>query len=175
MRKFLALSLALCMSMVFSTVAFATEPTVLPDSENVNYMDYDFPSDAVVLYQSEDGVIYQSNEEKSSTDTPSTRATVYESVWIDAGEHKTGNFSIENPHTIVNTTNGKFRIESDYANATAQMVLHDGIFTLANETLKASDGDVHIEFNSHSKNLVITYYVQRTSTYDGMRLMCWLW
>lgn len=83
--------------------------------------------------------------------------------------------SIENPHTLVLSTNGTFKIESEYDNARAQMILHDGIFLYANETFRACDGDIHIEFTSHTKDLVISYFVHDYSNTEGMRLMCWLW
>lgn len=174
MKRFYVLFVALFLC-IFPTMAFATEPIEEVNSDYVDYMNYDFPEDAVVLYQGEDGVIYQSKEQSDTTALASTYSMVYESTWINAGKYQTGNFSIQNPHTIINKTQGTFKIESEYSGATAQMVLHSGISLLANKTLKASDGEVHFEFQSHAKDLVITYYVQKISSNHGMRLMCWLW
>lgn len=173
MKKIIAIAMALSMLLVMIPGASAAEASFETSTTEVNYMEYDFPDDAVVLYQGEDGVIYQSKEE--SNNIGSTRAMVYESVWIDAGKHGSGTFSIENPHTLVLSTNGTFKIESEYDNARAQMILHDGIFTYANETFRACDGDIHIEFTSHTKDLVISYLVYDISNTEGMRLMCWLW
>lgn len=177
MKRFFAIALAtlsLCATTV--TPAFAAETTDVVSQNNtatetVDYTNYDFPDDAIVLYQGEDGVVYQSNSEKASV----ARAMKYNGVWIGAGKYSTGNFHVENPHTIVNKTSGTFKVESDYAQATAQFVLHDGIFTLANKTIKASDGDVHFEFQSHTKDLVVSYFVNKASKSAGMRLNCWLW
>lgn len=168
-KRSLAIVMAVCFGMALTTTVSVAE------AEQVNYMNYDFPDDAVVLYQGEDGVIYQSKEKSTANKNLSLYSTNYASVWIDAGKFETGSFGIENPHTIINKTNGTFKIESNYSGATAQMILHDGIFTLANKTLSAADGDVHFEFNSHTRDLIITYYVNKVSKTDGMRLMCWLW
>lgn len=154
---------------------FAAENPISSVAAEVDYMNYDFPEDAVILYQGEDGVIYQSNEQTADDEGIVPYSTEYANVWINAGEYKASYFTIKNPHTIINTTQGTFKIESDYANATAQMVLTDGITTLANKTLKASDGDVRFSFKSNTTNLVVNYFVNKVSSQYGMRLMCWLW
>ncbi len=180
MKRFLAIIATLIFG--FSTVAttstaFADEATFDSKSEtntkSVDYTHYKFPDDATILYQSEDGVVYQSKEETTSEE-PSTYATYQNSVTIPAGKIITGNFSITNPHTIIFTTKGVFRVESSYSSASAQMILSDGINVLANKNVSASAGDVHFEFNSHVKDLVVIYYVQKTSSTAGMTLRCTL-
>ena len=72
MKRFFAIALAtlsLCATTV--TPAFAAETTDVVSQNNtatetVDYTNYDFPDDAIVLYQGEDGVVYQSNSEKAS-------------------------------------------------------------------------------------------------------------
>ncbi len=102
-------------------------------------------------------------------------ATEYESVWIDSGEHKSGTFYITNPHTIINNTQGTFKIESEYSNASAQLILHTGIAPLANKLIYARNGDVRFEFKSNVKDLAIMYFTRNISSKYGMRIMCWLW
>ena len=161
------------MAIIPTGVAFAAEPV-----ENIDYMNYEFPDDAKILYQSENGVIYQSKEVDSTINEPekSTRSMVYESAWIDAGVHRLDRFNITNPHaSIFGKTNGTLKLESNYSKAQVQILLIGGITVLANETITPEDGDVHIEFKSAAKDLVLQYSVLRASNQGGIRVMCWLW
>ena len=185
MKRFLTLAITTLFIITAPTISALAVETTAYDTTTVgeyknnvvDYSNYNFPNDAVILYQSEDGVIYQSNEKTSeeNVELQSARSMTYNGVWINAGHAATGSFTIQNPHTIINKTNGTFKVESEYSNATAQFILHDGIKELANETVKASDGDVHFEFKSNIQNLSVTYFVTRTSPSKGMRLNCWLW
>ena len=135
-KKILSLAMVLCLSLATTTIAFAAETNSV--AEQVDYLNYDFPDDAVVLYQSEDGVVYQSNEV-----TPWT--TYHNSKTITGGRYEQSSFSITNPHTIINTTNGTFRVESDYSGAAADMLLSDGANILTNQVaVKPSNGDAVI-------------------------------
>lgn len=175
MKRFLALCITLTMCLMVTVSVSAAEVKNLEnESEKINYLNYDFPDNAIVLYQSENGVVYQSKEELTPK-IVSTKSTEYNYAWVDAGISKTGSFSITNPHYLGGTTNGTFKIESNYSGASGQMVLHNGVTLLANKTLSASDGDVHFSFNTIGSNLVITYYTGKISNSYGMRFMCWLW
>lgn len=168
MKKIFALVMVvICFCMTMPASAFAAEV----ENDSIDYYNYDFPEDAVILYQGEDGVVYQSNEETSY----SARSMQYESVWVDAGKSKTGSFNITNPHPYGGNCEGTFKIESEYSSASGQMVLHNGVTLLANETLSASDGDVRFSFKTVGSELVITYYTGKISNTYGMRFMCWLW
>ena len=87
----------------FTSTSFAAEINsyAIP-TDTDTYMSYNLPNDAVVLYQSDDGIIYQSSVEDYQ---PSTQSMNYNGVWIDKDKMKLGSFSIVNPHTIVNKTN----------------------------------------------------------------------
>ena len=62
-----------------------------------------------------------------------------------SGRYEQSSFSITNPHTIINTTNGTFRVESDYSGAAADMLLSDGANILTNQVaVKPSNGDAVI-------------------------------
>ncbi len=59
MKRLLAFVVALCMSiMVMPGVAFAAETQNVSGETEKNYLNYDFPENAIILYQSEDVVIY---------------------------------------------------------------------------------------------------------------------
>lgn len=172
MKRFWSIIMIFCL-FTFSMPAFAASENqeLNVAEEEVNYMNYNFPDDAVVLYQKDDGVVYQTHD----GDEVVPYSTEYESVYIPAGKHPMGTFNITNPHTITNKTEGTFKIESSYKSASAQFILSNGITLLANKTIYAKDGDVRFSFKCNTKKLVCQYYVHQYSSKYDMRLMCWLW
>ena len=89
-----------------------------------------------------------------------------------------GTFSIKNPHTLVNTTNGVFKIESDYSEAEVGMLLTNsaGTEVLAGlTTVRVKDGDISFSFKSHSSNLTVHYYPYKISWVYAIRVLCRLW
>lgn len=159
MKRLFSILMTLCIIVTSSSYAKASE---------IDYMNYPLPDDALVLYQNEDGIIYQSDEI-----TP--RSMNYNGVSIDKDKMKTGSFSIDNPHTIINSTSGTFKIESGDSNVSAEMILYGGASLLADKTIKPADGDVHFSFKSNVKKLTVQYSVVKKSRTHGMRLNCWLW
>ena len=167
MKKFCSLLLVVCLSLFIPVQSYAME-----NNNEYDYMNYDFPEDAIVLYQGQDGVVYQSKIEDK---LDNNRSMQYNYAWIPAGQHPTGTFGMTNPHQN-GTTEGTFKIESDYSNAKAQMTMYGGAgFHIVTKYVKASDGDVRFSFNSSASGLTIRYFVQNYSNSYGMRLMCWLW
>lgn len=173
-KFFMALITVLCLGSVSTVPTFAAEGEAIETNE-IDYLNYDFPDDAKIIYQSEDGVVYQTHESPKTVSIKTARATQYNAAWVDKGKQALGNFSITNPHTLVNTTEGTFKIESQYSGARAEMILCSGASAMADKTLSASDGDVRFSFKSNVKNLTVKYYVRNYSNLYGMRLMCWLW
>lgn len=173
MKRLFSIVLSLVFTFSFTSTSFAAETNsyAIP-TDTDNYMSYNLPNDAVVLYQSEDGIIYQSSVEDYQ---PSTQSMNYNGVWIDKDKMKLGSFSIVNPHTIVNKTNGTFKIESNDPNVSAEMILYGSGTLLADKIIKPADGDVHFSFKSNVKNLTVQYSVVKKSRTAGMRLNCWLW
>lgn len=172
MKKITALAMAICLAFSTALVTFAATPI----EEDVDYMNYDFPEDAIVLYQGKDGVIYQSKEESSEVAMPSSVSMTYESTWIDAGKYTQGSFLIENPHPwIWSTTNGTLKIQSEDPSVSVNIIVTGGITTHFNGTISPSDGDVHIEFSSAASEMAIVYSVYKASRNHGLRVMCWLW
>ena len=105
MKKIFAFIMACCMALCVSGIAYAAEP-----ENKTDYMNYDFPEDAIVLYQGEDGV-----------------------------------------------------------------VLYAGGKLLFSKYVYQTDGEVHAEFNSISKDITIQYSTVKVSSQGGIRVMCWLW
>lgn len=173
MKKFIALALALCLAFSATLVAFAATPT----KDEKDFMNYNFPEGSIILYQSEDGVIYQSKDKNavnSSTITP--REMTYESVWIDKNKYTQGVFYVENPHTwIWSTTNGTLKLQSEDSSVAVDLVVSAGVNTVFNNIIRPTDGDVHIEFSSTAGKIAINYFVYTASKNHGMRIMCWLW
>ena len=87
MKRFMATLVALIMSFVAVTPAFASE------TGEIDYLNYQFPDDAVVIYQSEDGVVYQSKGSPASV--TGTSSMQYNGVWLNAGNNSMGSFSIK--------------------------------------------------------------------------------
>lgn len=167
-KRIFALLFAVLMTCIATTPAFAAE------TKEIDYMNYDFPEDAIVLYQGEDGVVYQSKME--SAEEEGTRSTQYNYAWLNAGDHSPGSFGITNPHpSLITTTYGTFKIESNYSYAQARMTLMSNSSVLADKTVRVSDGDVHFSFKSLKTNLTVSYSILAYSNTHGMRLMCWLW
>lgn len=187
MKRFMAFLFAICISVmtvpasVADATSFGGENCV--ENGEIDYMSFNFPDDAVVLYQGEDGVIYQSaseTAERASLEEASTLSDspYYNAIWLDKGDNSMGTFSIKNLYTLVNTTNGVFKIESDYSDAEVGMLLRNSAGTEALvglTTVRVKDGDISFSFKSHSSNLTVHYYPYKTSWVYAIRVLCRLW
>lgn len=108
--------------------------------------------------------------------TASTREMTYNQVWINAGKYTSGSFTVKNPHTSLFTqTKGTVKIESNNPNAQVHIVVHDGINTILNKTIKPGNGDVTFSSQSNSSQYVVNYFVYSTSKTAGIRVNCWLY
>ena len=169
MKKVFALIMSLCMAFMMVTVAFAAEQPTKKDDNGL-------PSDAVVLYQSDDMVVYQSKSIETSEVAVNAARTTYQShVTIPAGKATTCTFTVKNPHTIILTTNGKVWIDSQYSKASENLVVHDGLNVIKNVVIKASDGAVGFQTKSHSSDIGVTYYVYDHSSKYDMSIYCEVW
>lgn len=173
MKKFITFALALCLAFSATLVVFATTPT----EEEIDFMNYDFPEDSIILYQGEDGVIYQSKEMSNvNLSYVNPLEMTYESVWIDKNKYTNGVFDVKNPHPwIWSTTNGTIKVQSEDPNVAVKLVVSAGVSIVFNKTIKPADGDVHIEFSNIANSISINYFVDKASREHGMRIMCWLW
>lgn len=174
MKRILALLMALCLCCATTVTVLAADSTT---SNEVDYLNYEFPADAVVLYQGVDGVIYQS-EQKSAELASMTSDMTFNYVDFPAG-HWTGTktFTIENSHWMpFTTTYGTFKIESDYQSAEVHMILDNGMTTTyADKNVSISNNDIHFEFKSSAQNLNVKCFPTNTSNVYGIRAMCWLY
>lgn len=175
MKRFFSFVLVLFMIMAITPVgAVVAEGSNGYTAEEIDYMNYEFPKDAVILYQGEDGVVYQSKEQtaRASDGNMVTK-------WIDAGGSTTGQMSIKNPHTLVNTTNGYFMVNSEYGPTTVRFLLTDGVNAIVVRDVEAEsaaiNGATFFSFKSHTSNLVVQYFVLKSSRNYGMLLACKLW
>ena len=170
MKRFLALILALCMCLL-PTTAFAMESV---EEESIDYMNYNFPEDAIVLYQGEDGVVYKTTSKSQNIDLASARAMEYGSVWIDANQAKTGTFYVKNPHTLINNTWCTLKVQCEDSVASVQIIMYGGTTILFNGRIKAGN-EVNFSFKNNAKSIVIDYSTYHYSAHYGTRVMCWLW
>ena len=155
MKKLLALFMALCLCAVTQLAAFAA------GSNTTQLVDTQVPE--IISVNSEEG-------------TASTREMTYNQAWIDAGKYVSGSFAVKNPHTFLGTkTNGTLKIESNNPNARVNVVVHDGINTIYNNTIGPGNGEVYFSSQSNSSEYVVTYFVYNTNKTDGIRVNCWLY
>ncbi len=170
MKRFLALILALCMCLL-PTTAFAMESV---EEESIDYMNYNFPEDAIVLYQGEDGVVYKTTSKSQNIDLASARAMEYGSVWIDANQAKTGTFYVKNPHTLINNTWCTLKVQCEDSVASVQIIMYGGTIPLFNAPIKAGE-EVNFSFKNSSSSIAVNYATIKKSPHYGTRVMCWLW
>ena len=175
--RIFSLIMALCLCIgTMSMSAFAAETADTVEANEVDYMNYDFPEGAEVLYQGPDGVIYTSpSSSEATSEQMSTRAVEYNQVWLDAGESRISSFNVTNPHPFAGDGFGRLRLESNDSSVTMQVTVSNGGTSLYLGTTTIRVGtDVTFDFNSFSSELVIHYHTMKTSNQHGMRLNCWL-
>lgn len=168
------LSFCVCFG-VFSSNVFAAEMQHDNNAlQTVDYLNYDFPDGAEVLYQAEDGVIYTIQSDYSETSV-TQRAVEYNQIWIDAGKTKIGSFTVSNPHRLGGNGDGRLRLESNDPNVKMSVTVSNGSTSLYLGTTTIGVGnDIVFNFNSISSKLVVHYSVVKYSYINGMRLNCWL-
>lgn len=169
-KQILTFILALCLC--FGTAPINVMAADNSNCETVNYMDYTFPKNAEVLYQSENGIVYVTN---AGTElTAQTRAMEYNQVWIDKGKIKSGVFTVKNPHPLNGDANGTLKLESEASNVKMDVVVSAGVQTVKTTTISANQ-EVHFSYNSFSSEIAVHYFVNKKSDAHGMRLNCWIW
>ena len=168
-RHLLAFLLTLCLCVTMTTTAFAAESKMATNDQPFNYLNYEFPEDAQILYQSEDAVIYTTN-----TDSQMTRAVEHNQVWVDAGRVKTGSFTVTNPHPWGGTGECRLRLESNASNVSMNISVYAGLTVfLASQHIDTSK-DIVFAYNVLKSDFVIDYATDDISSQHGMRLNCWL-
>lgn len=175
MKRIFALLMALCLLCATTVTAFAAEPT---NPDEVDYLNYEFPEDAVILYQGKDGVVYMSEQKSAELAALDSDDDYFNFVDIPAG-HWSGNnfeFPIKNPHLMpFTTTYGTFKIESDYGSAKVRMNISNNSTTYATRDVSIQDNEIHFDFKSSSQDLTVRCFPLATSNSYGIRAMCWLY
>ena len=175
-KRFFAFFMVLCLCCATTTItALASEVVNTTDTDEVDYLNYDFPEGAEILYQGKNGVMYlvDSNEEISA------RSVEYNQVWINADTKVDSTFNVKNPHPFGGTCNGRLRLESEDKRVKMTVFATGGISSLLmpTTTITVGDGDskdVLFSFNNVSSEITIHYYTEVISSRYGMRLNCWL-
>lgn len=167
--KFFALFMALCMCICcFTTTAFAQESTH-PLPELTEESIYDIPDDAVIIYQGDDGIVYQSKE-KASTFSARGGNLTYNDAYLT--KNTFSSFSVENPNSG-NTCYGTLRVESDSNSSYAAIYFYYGSNFHYGKIYK-SNGDLYFSFKASAANCTVQYsaYPENSS---WMRICCWLY
>ena len=172
MKRFLAVFTVFCLGLTMTATAFAVESEVTAETEatTVDYLNYEFPDGAEVLYQSEEGVIYYTEDVSYSA-----RTSYPLEVEFSSGDTTLRRMEISNPHLLGGTCEGSFRLVCSNANASGQMLLYNdrGTQLLATRILSPSDGEYRFSFNSVGTKLILSCIPYRTpakTTY-----ICNLW
>lgn len=159
-------TMCICCSCI-TTTAFAAE-TKNPAPELTTENIQDIPDDAVILYQGDDGIIYQSKEKSS---TYSTRSSLeYNDAYVTKDTFS--NFTVKNP-SMFGTNYGTLRVESSSANSYANIQ-----FCFSNRILSgrvyASNGDLYFSFSTTASECTVRYEAIPGGS-SAMRICCWLY
>lgn len=164
-KRILSIALALCCCLI-STISVSAAETATAT--------FDLPDDAIILYQDDDAVMYQSKSESelnsnSSTATPRTPVD-YASVWLDRSEW--GSFTIYNSRSGKTGVTWKVESPSSKSHAQIYMTTPQGLLYLDTRDVYEADGDVYFRVNGVKGNYTV-HYIATTTV--GMRIMCWMY
>ncbi len=162
MKKF-TLSLLTVLSLVVSLVT----PTMASEKENSAF---DLPEDAVILYQDENAVMYQSKTEAADTERSMRTPVDYESEWVD--RNASGDFPIYNSRSGEMGVTWKVESSSNASHARIWMTLPGGLPFLSTRYIYPSNGDVYFRTNGVVGQYTVHYFAY---TDVGMRIMCWMY
>ena len=148
----------------FSNVSYAAET----DS-------FQLPSDAVILYQDDNIIVYQTHKETINSPSNSTISPMSEDnygyAWVDKGGLP-GSFKVHNTYSgrVGVTWKVEASSRSDYARI--YMTNPFGLIVLSSRDVHPSDGDVRFVLVNGMVGNYTVYYIPAQNT-NGMRIMCW--
>lgn len=156
-KRSISFVLAFAMCLAFQTPVYANEGS-----------EFTLPEDAVVLYQDENAILYQTN-----TETPTPRTPVdYESKWVDSTVYG-------DSFTIYNHRSGNagvtWGVESSSESSYAQiwMTSPSGVVVLATRTVRPSSGEVVFRLTNSARGRYTVHFNAYTRV--GIRVMCWMY
>lgn len=144
-----------------------TAPTQTFAKENSKF---NLPEDAVILYQDEDAVMYQSKSESESKEKLARAPMDYESMWVN--KTQPGSFSIYNNRSGNMGVTWKVESSSNSSHARIWMEAPGHLPFLQTKDIYPSDGDVYFRTNGIRGTYTIHF---DAFTNVGMRIMCWMY
>ena len=130
--------------------------------------DLSLPEDAIILYQDENAILYQTKMNISSART----AVDYESKWVNSTVYG-------DSFTIYNHRSGNagvtWGVESSSASSYAQIWMTNplGLVVLNTRTVRPSDGEVVFRLTNSSNGRYTVHFNAYTTV--GIRVMCWMY
>lgn len=179
-KRFLALlmAVAMCMGMM-SMSAFAAEES----KENVgNNKEMTLPEDAVILYEEDGVVFYQSEQQRAGEFIPySTRSgdVTYNSVLLT--QNDSGSFKVTNPNPG-GAIYGTVRAECDNTSANSQIIVSCGNHIRGGYVYAApahnDENDAYFYIPDTAKantEVLVRYFAVGGSSSKPMRINCWVY
>ena len=148
------------------TLAFASEVDSRTNASLVSQL----PDDAVILYQDEGIIMYQSNEETASTREVSGEDN-YGYAWVTK-KSGGGSFPVRNTHTGDVGLTLKIEGASSSDGATLYMERPNGTYATDWADVFVRDGDVRCVMDKSVVGTYTVHYVVKKNT-SGMRIMAW--
>lgn len=161
----LLLVFALCVTCL-PTVALASE---VASNTNAS-LEPQLPDDAVILYQDEGIIMYQSNEESASTREVSGEDN-YGYAWTTS-KMGTSSFPLRNTHT--GDSGLTLKIEGSDPNDRARIMLQrpNGTYAINSAIIRAGAGDVRFTLYDAVVGTYTVWYTVEQNV-NGMRIMAW--
>lgn len=164
-KRFIAILMALCLSLSMSVVAFAADTT---ESDKSNTEHVNLPSDAVVLYDDGDLVFYTSELQSEYTAKATAADPLYVGKYIPDGD-EIGDMFINNPH--IGTTYGTLRVESNSNLSACQFFFYPPGQPYKYFSLRPYNNDVYFSFSGTGECKI--HYM--ANSHGGMQLNCWIY
>lgn len=165
MKRFLAVFTVLCLCLTMTATAFAVAPEAMVEDSTatLDYLNYEFPEGAEVVYQSEYGVVFRTPE--SATSTLADTSYPFK-VEFSKNDTTLQTRQVTNPHWLGGECSGKFQMICEgnpYADASGQMLLYASNGTSLLATSFLNNGDTYeFHFNTIGKSLTLSCIPYRT-------------
>lgn len=136
------------------------------------------PEDAVVIYQGEEGVVYQSKSLDNYFENMSPierNAMQSNSVTLTKGLAM-GTMAVQNPHRFIKRTYGSIELKSTSNFARTSLVISGNTGQLAGNTdFYANKENFYFDFRTSAKYIYVRYFYTCRDSSAKSTLTCWLW